>query len=84
MVYKIPTLLYEIINEFDRSQIYRSERTDEDTICTLIRDPDNPEIVTFTIIHISDPDMNVGYKFRNQELIEIADPMYICIDDIET
>lgn len=49
---------------------------DDKCRCFFLRDDDDPTIAYFTIIDYVDPDMTITYKFKDNFLIEIIDPLY--------
>jgi hypothetical protein len=50
----------------------------EDDVCRcyFLRDDDDSTITYFTIHDYQDPDMTITYKFKDNFLIEIIDPLY--------
>ena len=49
---------------------------DETGRCYFLRDDDDSTITYFVINDYKDPDYNITYKFKDNFLIEIVDPLY--------
>jgi hypothetical protein len=74
MRYEIPYKLKSVLEECKDKTHEMFE--DETCRCFFIRDDDDPTITYFSIVDYQDPDYNITYKFKDNFLIEIVDPLY--------
>ena len=74
MRYEIP---YNLKSVLESCKDKTHEMFEDDTCrCYFLRDDDDPTISYFTIHDYQDPDMTITYKFKDNFLIEIIDPLY--------